>query len=195
MNNYIELTLLPNIEEDIPIYFLWEKVYQQLHLAFVEVKDANNKIPVGISFPNYDEQQHQLGCKLRLFASSEDSLKALNLEKWLSRLTDYVHITSAKTVPKSVKKYAYFKRPRVENNNEKMARRRAERHGINLEDARLHFKGRQEKTCTAPFIFMSSLNSKQRFPLLIQKIETDNSDTSKGFSTYGLSSQSSVPIF
>jgi len=37
MKWYIDLTLLP--ESEIPIYFLWEKVYQQLHLALVEQQE------------------------------------------------------------------------------------------------------------------------------------------------------------
>ena len=152
MNHYIEITLLPNIEEDIPIYFLWEKVYQQLHLAFVDVKDANDKIPVGVSFPNYDENQHQLGCKLRLFALSENVLETLNLDKWLSRLSDYVHITSIKPVPESIQGYAYFKRPRIENNNAKLARRRAKRNGTSYEEALSHFEDRQEKECTSQYL-------------------------------------------
>lgn len=195
MKFYLEITLLPNIEEDIPIYFLWEKVYQQMHLAFVEMKDANDKIPIGVSFPNYDANQYQLGCKLRLFALSENALEALNLDKWLSRLSDYVHITSIKSVPESIQGYAYFKRPRIENNNAKLARRRAKRRGSSYEEALSHYEDRQEKECTAPFIYINSLNSKQRFPLLIQKLETNNSDTREGFSTYGLSSKSSVPLF
>ncbi len=59
MKHYIDIILLPDPE--IPLYFLWEKVYQQLHLALVEIKEPDNKVKVGVAFPQYDEQQHQLG--------------------------------------------------------------------------------------------------------------------------------------
>lgn len=36
MKNYIELTLNPDLET--PLYYLWEKLFQQIHLALVENK-------------------------------------------------------------------------------------------------------------------------------------------------------------
>lgn len=51
MHHYIELTLIKDSE--ISPYFIWSKLYTQLHLAFVEQKDANEQIPYGVSFPEY----------------------------------------------------------------------------------------------------------------------------------------------
>ena len=39
MKHYIEITLLPDAE--VGLGFIWQKMYQQIHLALVEVKDAN----------------------------------------------------------------------------------------------------------------------------------------------------------
>ena len=44
MKNYIEMTLLP--DADITLNFLWEKLYQQLHLALVEIQDSDKTVPV-----------------------------------------------------------------------------------------------------------------------------------------------------
>lgn len=92
MKKYVEITLLPDAEIDL--HFLWEKLYQQLHLAFVEIADDQGMINVGVSFPRYEctEEKRSLGYKLRLFAESEDALRALQLDKWLARLSDYVHV-------------------------------------------------------------------------------------------------------
>jgi len=51
MNYYIEVTLMEN--EKFSPYGLWSQLYLQLHLALVEVKNADNKVNIGFSFPQY----------------------------------------------------------------------------------------------------------------------------------------------
>lgn len=193
MKYYVDVTLLPNAE--IPLYFLWEKVYQQLHLALVEIKNKDEKSPVGVSFPSYDKGTFSLGCKLRLFASTSSELESLDINRWLSRLSDYVHITSIQNVPDGVDTYACFKRLQLKNNNERLARRRAKRQNIGIEEARTYFNGRKEKSSRAPFIRIKSSHSNNQYHLMIFKEKAETLNTDECFSTYGLSASSSVPIF
>ena len=193
MKHYIDVTLLPN--EEIDLYFLWEKVYQQLHLALVEVQTEDEKSLIGVSFPNYDDALPSLGCKLRIFATSLNELVALNINHWLSKLRDYVHITSIQKVPDNVGSYACFKRLQLKTNNERLARRRAKRKSISIEEARSYFNDRKEKFSRAPFIQIKSLRSNQNYRLVIVKEKAENQGIRNDFSTYGLSSISSVPIF
>lgn len=194
MKYYIEITLLPN--EEIPIYFLWEKLYQQLHLAFVEIKDGSNKAAIGVSFPKYDNTLHHLGCKLRLFAPFNADLENLNINQWLSRLSDYVHITSIREVPnKKIKGYAHFKRIQLKSNNARLARRKAKRKEISLDEAQGFYKQYKEVYSRAPFVRIKSLSSDKRFRLLIEKVDVDKAGSKEVFSTYGLSSISTVPLF
>jgi CRISPR-associated endonuclease Csy4 len=51
MDYYQEITLIDQAE--ISPYFLWSKIYMQLHFALVEMKDQYNQVPIGISFPDY----------------------------------------------------------------------------------------------------------------------------------------------
>lgn len=53
MKYFIDITLLPGPE--VPLHFLWQKVYQHIHQAFVEI-NHNGKICIGASFPEYDEK-------------------------------------------------------------------------------------------------------------------------------------------
>ena len=46
MNYYQELSLLP--QEEIPINFLWSKVFQQIHLGLVEMQDDQLRVPIGV---------------------------------------------------------------------------------------------------------------------------------------------------
>jgi CRISPR-associated endonuclease Csy4 len=193
MKHYQDITLLPDPET--PLYFVWEKIYQQLHLALVEIKDPNNKVQVGVAFPQYDEQQHQLGCKLRVFAPSCELLEKLNINQWLSRLSDYVHISSIKNVPEKVERYVMFKRVQLKTNNARLARRKAKREGISQQQALAHFQSHYEKTSRLPYIQIKSCRTEQRYRLLITRVETGSSHIAEGFSCYGLSATSSVPVF
>ena len=193
MKNYVEITLLPSI--DISAYFLWEKVYQQLHMAFVEIKDADNKIDVGAAFPDYkQDKKSRLGRKLRLFASTGDRLDSLNLKKRLSSLSDYVHVTSIRDVPEKIEGYACFKRNQPKINNVRLARRMAKRKNINYEEALLHFQSRDEKMSMLPFINMKSQSTDNRFRLFIEKSDSDSQVTGT-FNSYGLSKTATVPWF
>ena len=66
MKCYLNITLRPNA--DIVLYFLWEKLYQQLHLALVESQDVDEKVSVGVAFPGYNSEKNQLGSQIRIFA-------------------------------------------------------------------------------------------------------------------------------
>ncbi|MBL4903685.1 MAG: type I-F CRISPR-associated endoribonuclease Cas6/Csy4 [Desulfocapsa sp.] len=194
MKCYIEITLLPGIE--IPIYFLWEKVYQQLHLALVEIQDDNGVVRVGVSFPEYDEKKYQLGCKLRLFAPSKKDLEALNIHKWLSRLTDYIHVTSIREVPGKPAGYAFFKRIQTKSSNTRLARRKAKREGISYEDAFSSLSKRREQISKVPYLHFKSLSTDKRYRLMIACVETEQRNSHGDvFSTYGLSAKSPVPMF
>ncbi|XID74143.1 type I-F CRISPR-associated endoribonuclease Cas6/Csy4 [Alkanindiges sp. WGS2144] len=193
---YIELTLLP--QEDAPTYFLWSKLYQQLHLALAEIKNADDKVSIGVSFPQYQFNPEKkigfLGTKLRLFSQTENELDQLNIKKWLERLTDYVHITSIRPVPEEkITGYACFKRKQPKTNAERLARHRVKRGDIDFDEALSRYQN-VVTTSDLPFIQLKSLTSAQPFKLFIEKQPAEQS-ASQVFSTYGLSSESSVPEF
>ncbi len=204
MKYYQEITLIDQAE--ISSYFIWSKLYTQLHIALAEIKDTNDKVNIGVSFPQYIFEEKiedkkakiNMGKKLRLFAPNEADLKKLDLKKWLDRLTDYVHITSIKEVPENVKGYAIYKRKQVKTNAERLARHRVKRGDIGFDEALARYSN-VVTTTDLPYIQMLSLSTsdeqdKKRFKLFIEKQSIEQSK-SQVFSTYGLSSESSVPEF
>jgi len=197
MKYYLDITLLPDAEANLG--FLWQKVYQQLHLALVENKIAENQSAIAISFPKYGDKVFPLGDKVRLLANEEEQLKQLNIEKWLSRLTDYTHSKSIKEVPKTVNQFACFKRKQFKSNLIKEATRRAKHTGESLEVAMEHFKHYQAKSSLA-FINMTSLSmegdiSKNRnFKLFIERKNLEE-QVQGIFNCYGLSKDATVPWF
>lgn len=192
MNYYQEISLLPNA--DIAVYFLWQKMYQQIHLALVDNKSADNSSAIGVVFPEYDPGKFSLGTKLRLIAADEKLLEQTHCEKWLTRLSDYAHVSRIKPVPEKLAGYACFKHIKLKGNKVKLARRRANRKGETLQQALAHFGDFGEQQSRLPYINMNSHTNGQRFRLFIEKQVMGQPQT--GFySCYGLSNTTTVPLF
>jgi CRISPR-associated endonuclease Csy4 len=198
MTHYIEITLLPN--EEVSLYFLWSRVFSQLHLAMVENKrtiEGKDYSPVGVSFSEYRLDEHRdgffsLGAKLRLFGSQAD-LTALRLDHWLARLLDYVHKTAIEPVPndKTIG-FVTVARYRPNANNEALARRRARRKGESFEEALKHFETRELEWKNLPFVQIKSETTQKLFSLCID--QKTAAQAQKGFfSLYGLSGAATVP--
>lgn len=196
MNYYQELTLLPQTE--VGEYSIWPKLYQQLHLALVELQNAQSEKPVGVSFPQYKfdgrDTSGFIGSKLRVFASDEATLAQLDLAKWLNRLRDYVHITQTRPVPENIHRYFCFSRLQAKSNIHRLARRKANRESISVEQALVLLNGFEEKKREEPFIHLGSLSGGERFQLFIGRKECPQA-VPGFFSSYGLSAVATVPDF
>lgn len=197
MKYYIDITLLPDAEANLG--FLWQKVYQQIHIALVDNKIAENQSAIAVSFPKYGDKQFPLGDKVRLLANDQAQLEQFNIEKWLARLSDYTHLKSTKEVPSTIHQFARFKRKPFKSNLIKEAQRRAKYKGESFEVALEHFKDYQTNSLL-PFINMGSLSMqtestiKRNFKLFIDR-EMLKEPVSGVFNCYGLSKDSSVPWF
>ncbi len=197
MKYYQDITIMPDAEANLG--FLWQKVYQQVHLGLVENKIAENQSAIAVSFPEYGDEFFPLGDKLRLLANEEALLKQLNIEKWLSRLMDYTHIKPIKEVPVTVNKFACFKRKQFKSNLLKEAQRRAKYKGESINAALEHFKHYQTES-SLPFISMSSLSMEgdislnRNFKLFIER-KISSEQKSGTFNCYGLSKTATVPWF
>lgn len=221
MRFHQEITIIKT--PDISPYFIWSKLYIQLHLALVEQQNLDKTVDIGVSFPEYHcfEKDNKtisvLGSKLRVFANNQVALEQLNLSHWLSRLADYVHITSVKEVPSHVSEYLQVARYRPNLNMERLTRRFMRRESkrtgreisfeeaqeiqnqrfvdkaegeISLEAAKSHYSDPEVKDL--PYIKMKSLSGEREFSLLINQQPVEQQQQG-GFSTYGLSSKATVP--
>lgn len=218
MNYYQELTILPNPE--ISPYFIWSKLFTQIHLALVEHAKATYGEDVihgniGISFPDYAFEKEikgksvtSLGRRLRVFAKSPQELEELNVNQWLEKLSDYIHIKSIKNIP-SEHGFVTVSRARQIKNLDRIARRREKHQKISFEDAKaniiknyakMHGLDMQKakrayenpKLKAYPYINMQSLEGKQRFSLELKQTPVTEANIGK-FNTYGLSATSTVP--
>lgn len=194
MKYYQDITLLPDPETDLN--FLWQKVYQQVHLGLVEVKDESDQVSLGVSWPNYQysPSRKYLGNKLRIFAKDETELQRLNIDGWLERFRDYVHITQTRKVPDNITEYACFRRVTVKSNKERLARRKSKREKISFEEAMEQLDGMNEKRTDLPYVILKSLSNNKVFPLFIRREMFAEMRHGK-YNCYGLSSNATVPLF
>ncbi len=198
MNYYVDIKLLTDTE--ISLGFLWKKLYAQIHLALVEVRDEKNLVSIGLAFPNYSGDRF-LGDTLRLFAPSKEELERLDLNRWLARLLDYLTVSEIKEVPKDTK-LATFGRKQFKSNSEirRLAKRYAQREQIAYEEALQNFeqteaKYRKERDKNRlPYINIKSLSTGNEMKLFIIKKSSDIEQKGK-FNTYGLSNTTTVPDF
>ena len=196
MKFYQEITLLPS--SDISLGFLWGKVFKQVHLGIVEQLDENGNSTIGISFPEYNKNKKiGIGEKFRLLSINSDNLENLNIKKWLARLSDYVHMTSIRPVPRNIEGHTLYQRERFKSNSHmrRLAVRKAKREGISVEEARGQFGEFQKKDSKNPFINMYSETTGQKFKLFILRKEVDSATGDGTFGSYGLGAKSSVPEF
>lgn len=197
MNFYQEITLLP--DADIGVSFLWQKVYQQLHIALVEHKVAEHQSAIGVGFPDYGQKGFPFGKKVRLFAEVEQQLTTLNIAGYLSRLSDYTHIKSIQKVPENTVPVSFVRKNvkgenRIEKDQQSKAARWSVLSGKSIEVCLVDLAvTKPEGNSKAPFIWLESLHSKakgngiKKFPLFIERVEQPNPIAGR-FTCYGLSS-------
>jgi CRISPR-associated endonuclease Csy4 len=194
MKYYVDIALISNEEENLG--YLWRKLYAQIHLALVEVRDENDLVSIGLAFPKYSDDRF-LGDTLRLFSVTKEELESLKLEQWLSRLEGYLFVGKIKEVP-STTEFVSFRRKQFKTNAERLARRQAKRKGISYEEALKNYENFDEeekkKKNRLPYINVKSLSSDREMKIFIEKSKAK--EESQGlFSTYGLSSETTVPWF
>ena len=199
MNYYQEITLLP--DADIALGFLWQKVFQQVHIALVDHKVGVNQSAIAIGFPDYRQAQFPLGNKLRLFAEDLEVLERLAIQKWLIRLEDYVHVKGIKPVPSEVSYVSFVRKQvkspeRIERDMQKKAVLWAAKSGKSFEECITELsKSKPTGSCRLPFIYLHSQQTKQRspekyskFPLFIE-MHQQKAPQDGLFDCYGLSAK------
>lgn len=190
MQYYKEITLMPPV--DIPLHVVFEKVFTNLHHAFVKVKTEDNSV-FAISFPAYTD--NTLGNCIRVFAGTEEAFKTLEKYLKFDRLSDYLRITRVREVPKhTIKGHSCYVRFQYDGSIHQKARRLAKRHDEISYDEAVKLIKRKVDLIKFPYVKTCSNSTSQQFRLFIQKkcVEGPIEGT---FNTYGLSLTGSVPEF
>ncbi|MGP5217098.1 type I-F CRISPR-associated endoribonuclease Cas6/Csy4 [Psychrobacter celer] len=190
LTHFCEITLIPDPE--IAPYFIWSKLFTQLHIALADVKNKYGIGSIGVSFPDYHydskkEQSSKLGLKLRVFALSQKDLETLSLTKWLERLTDYVHIKGIKEVGDKATGYVSVHRYRFKP-TDMQAKSLADKLGVSYEEAMVTVNKRTPEKAV-PYIQMRSQSNKSYYRLRILQKSCDEPKAGS-FNTYGMNGMS-----
>ncbi len=200
MKYYQEITILPDPEIDM--YFIWQKLYTQLHIALADLYNQHGIDSIGVSFPEYAFEKKvkekvitSLGRKLRVFANSKEDLRKLNLDTWLERLDDYVHIKKPNEVGDKATSYVSVQRYRFKP-IELQAQSLAKKLEISYEKAMETVENRKPEM-KLPFIKLHSQTNKIDYylqilqqPMAIDGQANDNKDGEKAFNVYGMTGMS-----
>ena len=190
MNYYQEITL---IDGDKKLYEIWSDVFNQVHVALSDIKNKHNIKSIGVSFPSYryEEKNSQtfamMGNKLRVFAPSQKDLETLNLNDWLSRLTDYVHIKGIKDVGDKATGYVSVHRYRFKPINIQ-AQTLSEKLKVSYEEAMVTVAKRKNEMAV-PYIQMRSQTNNSNYRLRVLQLPCDQPKVGS-FSVYGINGMS-----
>lgn len=199
MNYYQDIILLP--DEEIDIAFIRNKTYDKLHKAMYDLNSKN----IGISFPNTykDKDKYlKLGDTIRLHGSKE-SLEKLQKLNYLSSLSDYSKISKILPIPSEIKAYQVISRIRQTMNESKLRKRVAyqkEKGILKTEDeAKAYIKQYKnkmfEKSLKEPYLEIPSTSTKNRYRIYLNFKELQDKENIGEFNQFGISKETTVPIF
>jgi len=183
MNFYVDITLLP--DDDIPTYFIRNKVYTKLHKALSTLKATD----IGVSFPKY---RVKLGDVIRIHGAKQrlDGLQAMN---WLGGLSGYCEVSDILAVPEKVK---YRVVSRIQSNmTEAKLRRLIKRGSITPEEVKQYKAKMFSIGLDNSYLELESNSNGHKHRRYIQFGELSPTASKGEFDQFGLSKTASIPWF
>ena len=190
---YQDLILLPN--QEVSSTFLMGKVISALHLIFVEDEHKTGCVNIGLGFPRFNREKRTLGNIVRLYASSPDILLNSSCNSRLLRLTDYIKKGEIQPIPNIVQGYVQYRRIQFKENKERLVRRYAQRHHVDMKQAEKEYSCYKNPENNLPYVTLDSLSSGQRFRLYIDEVLQVENNNTLVFSSYGLIKSGALPYF
>jgi len=193
MNYYLDIKIVA--DEEVPVYFIRNKIYAKLHKALNTLKSSN----IGVSFPNY---RVKLGDVVRLH-SSQERLVALQALNWLGGLSGYCVVSDILAVPELIEGYRVVSRIRTTMNLKKLEERityqKAQGELKTDEDVKNYERQYKQKmfgsSLDNPYLELQSSSTTQVYRRFIQFGDLSSTITLGKFDEFGLSKSASIPWF
>lgn len=184
---------MPN--QEVPVNFLIKKVMTVIHLICVESEHCTGAVNLGLGFPQYNKEEKNLGSVIRLFAYSYDILRNATCDHRMQRLDDYIRKGEILEVPSDIREYVQYKRIQFKTNKERLMRRYAKRHNMDIGQVENLYVGYSSQKENLPYVMMDSLSSGLRFRLYIDEVKQLENSSPLIFNCYGLTVSGSLPYF
>jgi CRISPR-associated endonuclease Csy4 len=183
MDYYLNIKIVP--DEEVPIYFIRNKIYSKLHKALFSLKSTN----IGISFPSY---KIKLGNVIRLHGT-ENSLLKLQDTNWLGGLSGYCDISAIQAIPNEV---VYRTVSRKQSNmTEAKLRRLIKRGSISPEETKQYKAKMFQQGLDNPYLELESTSNGHKHRRYIQFSELSSQVVEGEFDQFGLSKTATIPWF
>lgn len=189
MDYYLDIRLRP--DPDFSPALLMGALYSKLHRALVDLEADD----IGVSFPD-----HKLGVRARTpgdllrLHGREARLEQLMENSWLTGMRDHVMLQAMQGVP-SESQHRVVRRRQFNTGGLSRAKRYAQRHDIDIEQAQRLMQAPAARQIALPFVQVSSRSSGQRFALFIEHGPPQSQPVAGRFNQYGLSGEATVPWF
>jgi CRISPR-associated endonuclease Csy4 len=183
MDYYFDIKIEP--DEEVPIYFIRNKVFSKLHKALHTLNSSS----IGISFPQY---KVLLGNIIRIHGS-EVKLNELKTIDWLGGLAGYSSISPIQHIPHDVK-YRVISRKQPSMTEAKL-RRLIKRGSITPESVKDYKVKMFEKGLDNPYLELDSTSSGHKHRRYIAFGELLSNPLKGDFDSFGLSKTATIPWF
>ncbi len=184
MRHFINLFF--QADEDVPIYFIRNKVFVKFHKALHDQKQNS----IGISFPNH---KTKLGNIIR-FHGNNTSLKTLQRSNWLGGLAGYCEASEILFVPEKIEGYRTVSRIRENMTNAKL-RRLIKRGSISEDEAKDYRAKMMVGSLDNPFLELQSKSTGEKYRIYIAFGTLQDQPVRGDFNHFGLSKTATVPWF
>jgi len=195
MDYYLDIKVVP--DDDIPIYFIRNKVYTKLHKSLSRMGATD----IGVSFPKY---RVKLGDVIRIHGTKQrlDELQAMG---WIGGLSGYCEVSGIKLVPETVAGYRTVARKQPTMTLKKLQKRVDDQKGKGAlksdEDVKAYERQYKEKmygsqSLDNPYLeLISSKPGHHKYRRFIQFGELVERPTEGEFDQFGLSKTATIPWF
>ncbi len=193
MEHYLDIKIVP--DDDVPIYFIRNKVYSKLHKALSSLSSTD----IGISFPQY---KIKLGNVIRLHGTDKN-LAELQDINWLGGLSGYCDVSEAQVVPSQIAGYRVISRKQPTMNIRKLEKRvqYQKAQGVlktqdEVKEYEKQYKAKMYATgLDNPYLELESSSNGHKHRRYIQFGEVVERPIKGEFDTFGLSKAATVPWF
>lgn len=183
MDYYLDIKLAP--DEEVPIYFIRNKICTKLHKALFTLKS----IEIGVSFPQY---KVMLGDVIRLHGS-EVKLIELQSSEWLGSLQGYCSVSAIQAIPADVL-YRTISRKQA-NMTEAKLRRLIKRGSISKDEEKGYKAKMFQQGLSNAYLELDSHSNGHKHRRYLAFGDLSRSPTKGYFDSFGLSKSASIPWF
>ncbi len=183
MEYYLDLKIVP--DEEVPVYFIRNKIYTKLHKALFTL----NATDIAVSFPSYTAK---LGNVIRIHGN-QNRLSELQAMNWSGSLSGYCEISEILPVPDNAKHRTISRKQ--SNMTQAKLRRLIKRGSISTDEAKQYRAKMFSQSLDNPYLELESTSNGNKHRRYLEFGQLSDNAIVGEFDQFGLSKTATVPWF